>query len=69
MTRIGVKAAEKLSELMSDVEDSTGRVSDILAELTDSDVRGEDRDGPSEELADALAELSANVRTLLGKRS
>jgi hypothetical protein len=63
VSRVSVKAAEKLSELLTDVEDAFSRASDAVSELMDSETRGEDRD------SDALEELSAAVNALRGKRS
>src|SRR5258708_15520501 len=66
-TRVTVKRAQQLSELLTDAEDALSRASDAVAELTESEVRGEDRDERSEELSEALGELETAVQALRDK--
>lgn len=60
--RITPKKAEDLAAVFSDVTSSASDVQDLLDDLADEELKGEDRDEVGDQLMNDFDELIGNVR-------
>lgn len=69
MSSINVKKAEALRPLIEAINDDASELDDALASLEDPDNKGEDRQGFSDDLMNAFANLRDTVNDLEKKLS